>query len=113
MFTLLNQTHSHRQNQLGELQNELAEAYVALQHSYTAKCWELVEYKQQAHYWEAEFRHSKNKQAELESELEELKAQLRQREQQLFGKKSEHLSKQDKTPSSSLSSQTSAKPRGQ
>ena len=67
---------------------------------------ELIDYKQKANYWEAQFHLLKTKQAEMQEELEELKAHLRKREHQLFGGKSERGAKNQKQ------SQESNKSRG-
>jgi transposase len=57
---------------------------------------ELIDYKQKANYWESQFYILKKKQDELHEELEEIKAHLRKREQQLFGGKSERSAKNQK-----------------
>ena len=54
---------------------------------------ELIEHKQKANYWKTQFNQLKTKEQEVVAENEELKAQLRKREQQLFGKKSEKSKK--------------------
>jgi len=48
-----------------------------------------IDFKQKAHYWEAQFKQSKEKEDELKQEVEALKAKVLLRERQLFGKKSE------------------------
>lgn len=50
---------------------------------------EMIEYKSKANYWEAQFHQIKKRETELTNEIEELKAALKKREQQLFGRKSE------------------------
>jgi len=54
---------------------------------------ELIKYKQQANFWETEFRQLKIKESELGAMIEELKAELRKREQQIFGRKTERHGK--------------------
>jgi len=103
--------HTERQQQFNGLHHQLASDYALLEQKYNMQRLELVEYKQQAHYWEALFKQLKSKQETLEDEHEELKAQLRQREQQLFGKRSEKSTAQDKVKTSF--SNISKKPRGQ
>ncbi len=49
----------------------------------------MLDYKTRANYWEAQFTKFKSREDELKAEIEGLKAKLRKREQQLFGKKSE------------------------
>ena len=50
---------------------------------------ELIHYKSNSHYWEAQFKQLKSREKALLDEVEELKAQVRKREQQLFGRSSE------------------------
>jgi transposase len=57
---------------------------------------ELIDYKQKANYWESQFNKSKGKESELQEKIAELKGQLRKREQQLFGRKSERTCKSQK-----------------
>ena len=52
----------------------------------------MIEYKQKANYWEAQYNQIKSEENKLKKEIEELKAALHKREQQLFGKKSEKKS---------------------
>jgi transposase len=63
--------------------------YAQLQSKYELKNIEMIGYKTKANYWEAQFRQVKTREEELAAEIEELKAKLRKREQQLFGKSSE------------------------
>ena len=49
----------------------------------------MIEFKTRATYWEEQFNRLKMREDDLRAENEELKAQLKKREQQLFGKKSE------------------------
>src|SRR3990167_8250710 len=83
------QALSERQHQFSELNDELERAYVELKKQYHKQKWEMVEYKHQAHFWHAQFDRQKTRETELISEIENLKAALRKREQQLFGKSSE------------------------
>jgi transposase len=103
-----------RRDQFGELRGEFALDYGALEQKYEAKCLEVIEYKQQAHCWEGRYGWLKSKYETLEEEFTELKAHLRQREQQLFGKKSEKATSTSEQ-SGHLSSSTShlKNPRGQ
>ncbi len=71
------------------LHARLAELYSDLQSRHKAQKIEMIEYKSKANYWEAQFGQLKTREAELINENEELKAKLRKREQQLFGRKSE------------------------
>jgi transposase len=81
--------HWQKQHQLESVHAELIRDYASLEQKYFVKCQATIEYKQQAHYWKAEFSQLKSKHADLEAEVEALKAQLRRREQQLFGRHSE------------------------
>lgn len=75
---------------------QLFELHAQLQSNYETQKRNMIEYKHKAHYWEAQFTQLKSREELLRTEVEELKAQLRKREQQLFGKKSETSSqKQD------------------
>lgn len=75
--------------------------YAELQASYEHKNLEMIGYKTKANYWEAQFRQLKTREEELVSEIEELKAKLRKREQELFGTSSEKDKKnQDTNPQS-------------
>lgn len=104
--------HRERQAQLN-----LSNAYQALQISYTEQTrmlekqkLQLVDYKHKAHYWESQFKRSDEKKQDLLAEIEELKAKLAKREQQLFGRKSE----KSRSSSEKRSSTTAPKkPRGQ
>ena len=102
-------SHKERTEQLDyllELQLTCANQFANLQHkentinSYQRQIQEYkqqtIEYKSKANYWEVQFAQLKNKEKELQHEVEELKAQLRKREQQLFGKKSEKHHKSEK-----------------
>ena len=78
-----------RQPQSSLLQDDFFERYIPLQARYHALHLELVEYKQKANDWEAQFGQSKAREEVLKLESEGLKAKLKKREQQLFGRKSE------------------------
>lgn len=71
------------------LQDIFFERHTPLQERYHALRLELVEHKQKSNYWEAQFGQSKAREEVLKRENEELKAKLKKREQQLFGRKSE------------------------
>jgi len=90
-----------RQEQFFSLQSVMSVAY------YERIKIELIDYKQKANYWESQFKHVKSKEAELQEQIEELKVQLRKREQQLFGRKSERAAKSEKEE------KASSKKRGQ
>ena len=81
--------HFSRHQQLADIQENLPHRYTQLLSKFKTQKMELIEYKTKAHYWEAQFNKFKSREGELQAEIEELKAQLRKREQQLFGKKSE------------------------
>jgi transposase len=68
---------------------------------------DLIDYKTKANYWESQFKRLKTKETELTEEVARLNAELRKREQQLFGRKTEK-----KTRSESKSGETK-KNRGQ
>ena len=85
----LSKTISLRENQFSSLHMLLFSAYSELQVQYDQQKLDLVEYKRKANYWEAQFKHIKSTESELISQIESLKAALRKREQQLFGKSSE------------------------
>ena len=71
------------------LQDEISIRYAKLQMKYETLHKEMLDYKTRANYWEAQFNQFKSREDTLQSEIDELKARLRKREQQLFGKKSE------------------------
>jgi hypothetical protein len=72
---------------------------------------ELLEMRQQAGYWKAQFQLSKEREAKLQRRVEELEAKVKQLEHQLFGKKSE---KKNRSEASSASGGGGGKrPRGQ
>ena len=76
-----------------ELHENCLHRYAELQSSYDIKNIEMIEYKTKANYWEAQFRQVKSREEQLIAENEELKAKLRKREQELFGKSSEKNNK--------------------
>ena len=78
-----------RFGQLNDLYDQLAGRHAQLQLRHEAQTIEMIEYKTKANYWEAQFQKVKTREEELALENEELKAKLRKREQQLFGKSSE------------------------
>jgi len=104
--------HIERHQQVTVLQDEYPVRYVELKMQYEALHQKMLDYKTRAHYWEAQFKKFKSREDLLKEEVEELKAKLRKREQQLFGKKSEQShSKQDEL--SSLRKEPHHKKKGQ
>ena len=88
--------HKAREQQFNALHNELFSVYST---AYQAQVFITTEYKQQANYWKSQFDRSKHHESKLSEEIEELKAKLRQREQQLFGRRSEKgKHKKDEAP---------------
>jgi len=81
--------HIERHQQVTVLQDELPVRYATLQRQYDALHLEMLDYKTKANYWETQFNRFKSREDLLKAEIEELKAALCKREQQLFGKKSE------------------------
>ena len=109
--------HIDRTNQFVELYQQVSLSYGSLKLAYEQQGQELKEsklaiitYKHQAHYWEAQFKQIKSREEILKEELEELKAKLRKREQQLFGNHSEKKSVQPDQPKEN---KTPKKKRGQ
>jgi transposase len=99
-------------NKTTERTQQFGELYAQLQSRYEAQAIEMIEYKTKANYWEAQFNQIKTREEELIAENEELKAKLRKREQQLFGKSSEkNVNGLDRSPSSQKG--PSKKRRGQ
>src|SRR5690349_15988099 len=89
-----------------------AERYAQLEARYEHQNIEMIGFKTKANYWEVQFRQLKSREDELVSELEELKAKLRKREQELFGKSTEKTQKsQDNNPQ--LKPEPSKRNRGQ
>jgi transposase len=91
---------------------QLSELYAKLQLRYEAQTIEMIEHKTKANYWEAQFKQIKTREEELIAENEELKAKLKKREQQLFGKSSEKNVKGLENNPNSQKEQTKKK-RGQ
>jgi transposase len=88
--------HIGRHEQLTGLKEPSSDPYAHLQNKYNILHGEMIEYKTKAHYWEAQFNKFKSREELLQAEIDELKAKLRKREQQLFGTKSEKsIQKQD------------------
>jgi len=104
-------SHIERHQQVTVLQEELPVRYAQLQMQYEALQKEMTDYKTKANYWEAQFNKFKSREDLLKIEIEELKAKLRKREQQLFGKKSEKSSQdQDQLdPSQAISNKKKKK----
>lgn len=96
------------------LHAKLANLYSDLQSRHKAQKTEMIEYKHKANYWEAQFQQIKKREIELSDEVEELKAKLRKREQQLFGRKSEkNTSAPEKNPNTTTQTAAIKKKRGQ
>ena len=75
---------------------------------------DLVSYKQKANFWQTQFTKSKQRELDKDHQIEELKALLKKREHQLFGKKSEKKStKPDDSLSSAHLTEEKKRPRGQ
>ncbi|MBW2986892.1 IS66 family transposase [Candidatus Woesearchaeota archaeon] len=89
------QDFQQRHKQFFQLHDTLFSAYSGLHIIHEQQKLELIEYKAQAHYWESQFKRMKTTEKKLNAEVEELKAQLRKREQQLFGKKTERTKKSE------------------
>ena len=70
---------------------------------------ELFQARQQANYWKAQFQRSKEREAKLQQQIQELQAKVKQLEHELFGKKSEKKNR----PESSSSSGRGKRSRGQ
>lgn len=126
--------HTSRHTQLKELA-DIVSSYTRLQSEYESQRLVVIEYKQQANYWKAQFTTQKTRETELrceiqtlkeglkeeqtkrekelQSEIERLKAALHKREHQLFGKSSEKKKKQDQRGVASEDKLSNAKPRGQ
>lgn len=91
----------------------LTTLYTDLQSRHKAQTLEMIDYKQKANYWEVQFEQIKKREIELTGEIDELKAQLRKREQQLFGRKSEkNTTAPDKNPNTTQTEKPKKK-RGQ
>lgn len=105
--------HSARHDQMTVLHDDLPVLYAVLQTQYQALQLEMLDYKTKAHYWQAQFSQFKSREDLLKTEVEELKAKLRKREQQLFGKKSEQGKKHADTLPSVASNLENKKKKGQ
>lgn len=93
---------------------DLVNLYFELQVDHESQKLTMIEYKNKAHFWESQFQRAKKREDKLLSEMEELKAQLRKREQQLFGSKSEKASSSsEKNPSKTQKTEKQKKNRGQ
>src|SRR5579862_3481277 len=84
-FTLHNPTHPNKK----DIHIDCFNRYAELESKYDLKKTETIEYKSKANYWEEQFHRVKSREEKLASEIEELKAKLRKREQELFGKSAE------------------------
>lgn len=110
----LTTAHAARERQFSSLHAELCSAYATLQSAYKVQISVTTEFKQKANYWETQFKKLKLRDVELNEELEALKAKLRKREQQLFGRSSEKsTSKSDAAPNATEGSKPLKKKRGQ
>lgn len=99
-------------NQGIDVHASCVQRYVKLQASAKSKNLKMIEYKAKANYWETQFRQLKTREETLVSEIEELKAKLNKREQELFGSSSE---KPKGTPDNNpqIKNETPKKNRGQ
>lgn len=86
--------HSERHHQMLDIKQLFTEC-VKLRSKNELLKKEMIEYKHKAHYWEAQFKGLKEREDLLNLELEELKSQLRKREEQLFGKGTERTAKRN------------------
>ena len=71
---------------------------------------ELFQTRQQANYWKAQFQRSKEREAKLQLQIQELQAKIKHLEHQLFGKKSE---KKNRSETSSSAAGSGKRSRGQ
>jgi transposase len=104
--------YSERQQQLINFQKALSLQCSELKILNESLRLEVIDYKHKAHYWEAQFGQLKSREELLKAEVEELKAKLRKREQQLFGKSSEKNTSHSELGISSLRD-SAKKKRGQ
>lgn len=110
-----------RQQQLMQFQDMSDPTYQYLKIAYEEQAQklleqkqELVEYKSKANYWEAQFKQIQQREHALSKELLDLQAQLKKREQQLFGRKSEKRhSVSECNPNDASTGTESKKSRGQ
>lgn len=105
--------HTERHGQFNGLKEDVAVLYDQLQMQYEALRREMLDYKTRASYWEAQFNQFKSREDALKVEIEELKAKLRKREQQLFGKKSEQSTSKQSEQSQTQPPANSKKKKGQ
>src|SRR3990167_8510672 len=105
--------HTERHGQFNGLKEDVAVLYDQLQMQYEALRREMLDYKTRASYWEAQFNQFKSREDTLKAEIEELKAKLRKREQQLFGKKSEQSTSKQSEQSQTQLPATPKKKKGQ
>lgn len=84
-FTLHTPTHHYKK----DIHMKCLNRYAELESKYDLKKTETIEYKTKANYWEEQFHRLKSREEKLAVEIEELKAKLRKREQELFGKSAE------------------------
>ncbi len=85
----LSQNLQLRNAQFSTLHLEVLTAYSVLATQHQQQKLELIEYKCQANYWQAQFKHLKLKESELLVKIATLEGLVRKREQQLFGKSTE------------------------
>jgi len=102
-----------RYQQLGGFQEALPTLYVALQFKCEEQEKMITEYKTKSNYWEVQFGQLKDREQTLLSEIDELKAALKKREQQLFGKKSEKHGKSSERSNATTENAEPKKKRGQ
>lgn len=109
-----------RQEQLMVLLNIERSAHQQLRTAYEKQSqqlhnqkWMLSDYKAEAHFWETQFKQVRAREDSYKDEVCELRAQLKKREQQLFGRCSEKkISKTEAQPGDSSRS-VAKKNRGQ
>ena len=102
-----------REHQITKLLGSIAPTFTHLKTAYETQHIELLDYKQKANYWETQFSKLKTREQGLQSELEDTKALLKKREQQLFGRRSEKSSKHSEKNNGSSDSSKSKNKRGQ
>ena len=112
--------NKERQEQLIEFQSlddvayhQLAIAYEAQSQALLEQKQELIEYKSKANYWETQFKKIQQREQTLSEELSEVQSQLKKREQQLFGRKTEKGKKQSERHDTGKADVTPKKQRGQ
>jgi transposase len=102
-----------REQQICELSSTISSVHAKLKIAYETQQIELVDYKQKANYWEVQFSQLKTRELGLQSELEDTRALLKKREQQLFGRRSEKSSKHSEKSNTSTDGAEVKKKRGQ